>query len=121
MKSSVWLLVCGTAAGVLSGLLGTGGGMALVMMLPYIPEYQGDNLFPACVCIMLPVCITGTVVFYVTGNLIYMNALPYLIGSAVGGLAAGLWGRKIPNIWLHRLFGILIIAGGIRQLWQYLK
>lgn len=120
MKSKHWLILSGAAAGIVSGLLGTGGGMVLVTMLPHIPEYRSDRLFPACVSIMLPICITGICVTYFTGNLICSNALPYLIGSAIGGFTAGVWGGKIPNIWLHRLFGLLIIAGGVRQLWIYL-
>lgn len=121
MKSNIWLIVCGTAAGVLTGLLGTGGGMVLVTALPYISDNRDDKLFPACVGIMLPICTAAAVIFFFTGNLIYANAAPYLIGSTIGGLVAGLWGQKIPNVWLHRLFGMLILAGGIRQLWICLE
>ena len=42
--------------------------------------------------------------------------LPYLIGSAFGGVAAGLWGRKIPTLWLHRFLGAMILWGGVRYL-----
>ena len=41
---------------------------------------------------------------------------PYLVGSGLGGIAAGLWGRKIPAVWLHRVLGILILYGGFRYL-----
>lgn len=121
MKSSIWLFICGIAAGILSGLLGTGGGMILITLLPYVSEYRNENLFPACVSIMLPICIAGTFVLYLRGNLVYANAMPYLIGSMIGGLIAGLWGQKIPNVWLHRLFGLLVVVGGIRQLWMCLE
>jgi uncharacterized membrane protein YfcA len=46
----------------------------------------------------------------------WSTALPYLLGSAIGGVAAGLWGKKIPVKWLHRLLGALILWGGIRYL-----
>lgn len=117
MKSRILLGVSGIAAGIISGFLGTGGGMVLVGLLPLIPEFRGESLFPACVGIMLPICAVGTVVSYLTGSLIYDNALPYLLGSLLGGLVAGLWGKHIPALWLHRGFGALILLGGLRQLW----
>jgi len=45
------------------------------------------------------------------------QALPYLIGSLIGGVGAGLWGKRIPVLWLHRILGVLILWGGIRYLW----
>ena len=50
------------------------------------------------------------------GTVPWQDALPYLFGSAVGGWAAGMWGRKIPVKWLHRGLGILILWGGYRYL-----
>jgi uncharacterized membrane protein YfcA len=44
------------------------------------------------------------------------TALPYLIGSALGGILAGLLGKRIPTVWLHRGLGILILWGGYRYL-----
>lgn len=117
MKSRILLGVSGIAAGIISGFLGTGGGMVLVGLLPLIPEFRGESLFPACVGIMLPICAVGTAVSYFSHSLIYGNAMPYLIGSLLGGLAAGLWGKRIPSLWLHRSFGALILLGGLRQLW----
>ena len=50
------------------------------------------------------------------GNLPWNGALPYLIGSAGGGLAAGLWGKHISTAWMHRFLGALILWGGVRYL-----
>ena len=40
----------------------------------------------------------------------------YLAGSAAGGFLAGIFGKKIPVLWLHRILGIFILWGGIRNL-----
>ena len=42
--------------------------------------------------------------------------LPYLIGSCIGGVATGLFGDRIPTVWLHRILGAFILWGGIRYL-----
>ena len=53
-----------------------------------------------------------------TREVAWGDSLPYLLGSALGGSLAGLWGKKIPTRWLHRGLGVLILWGGIRYLWQ---
>lgn len=109
--------VPGFLAGAVNGLLGAGGGMILVPLLTALACVDEDQLFPSSVAIMLPVCIVSVGVSFLSQSLPFREALPYLIGSAVGGVAAAIWGRKIPTIWLHRMLGILILWGGIRYLW----
>ena len=48
------------------------------------------------------------------GTLDWQAALPYLIGGAIGGLIAGRIFKKVKLIWIRRVFGALIIYGGVR-------
>lgn len=107
----------GLLAGAVNGLLGAGGGMVLVPLLTALACVDEEQLFPSSVAIMLPICIVSLGVSFLSQALPLREALPYLIGSAVGGFAAAIWGRRIPTIWLHRALGILILWGGIRYLW----
>lgn len=109
--------VPGLLAGAVNGLLGAGGGMVLVPLLTALACVDEDQLFPSSVAIMLPICIVSLGVSCFSQQLPFRDALPYLIGSAVGGFAAAIWGRKIPVLWLHRMLGTLILWGGIRYLW----
>ena len=110
------LILAGAAAGAVCGLLGAGGGMVLVPLLTALAVTDEDQLFPSSVAIMLPICVISLGVSFFSQSIPIMEALPYLIGSAAGGVASAHWGRRIPTIWLHRLLGILILWGGIRYL-----
>lgn len=110
------LLLAGTLAGMINGLFGAGGGMVLVPLLTMLTPLKDDQIFPASVSIILPICLVSLAVTAVTGDIPWKPALPYLIGSAVGGILAGIWGQKIPVRWLHRGLGILILWGGLRYL-----
>lgn len=112
------LITAGFAAGTVAGLLGGGGGMVLIPLLTLLTTVPEDTLFPTSVSIMLPVCVTCLAVTSVNGTIPWKDALPYLLGSAAGGTAAGIWGSRIPVAWLHRILGILILWGGFRYLWQ---
>ena len=116
MGNSVSLILGGLAAGSVAGLFGAGGGLVLVPILGLWDGMEESRLFPASVAIILPVCVTVLAASLWQEGLGLSDALPYLPGSAIGGLFAGLWGKKIPVQWLHRLLGIFILWGGIRYL-----
>lgn len=108
--------LAGGLAGAVNGLFGAGGGMVLVPLLTLLTPMQEEEIFPASISIILPICLVSLTVTAITGSIPWMQALPYLLGSAAGGILAGLWGKKIPVAWLHKGLGILILWGG----WRYL-
>ena len=108
--------VCGLCAGAVTGLLGAGGGMILVPMLSTYTDLHENQIFPSSVAIILPLCIISLVCAYPLPTDALLQALPYLIGSGLGGFLSGLIGHKIPTIWLHRILGVLILWGGLRHL-----
>jgi len=110
-----FLSLAGAAAGLINGLFGAGGGMVLVPMLGERAGISEQERFPASVAIIAPVCVVSLLLSG-SRNITFLQVLPYLLGGAVGGVAAGLWGKRIPTVWLHRSLGILILWGGIRYL-----
>lgn len=116
MKKATTLLA-GAAAGVINGLLGAGGGMVLVPLLGASGELHENEIFPASVAIMLPLCVVSLFVGAQHAPIAWAQALPYLLGGALGSLPAGVFGKKIPVAWLHRALGIVILWGGVRYLW----
>lgn len=110
------ILFAGAAAGIVNGLFGAGGGMMLVPILTQFSDLEEQEVFPASVCIILPVCIISLLLSHRPGILDTPTVTLYLLGSASGGLLAGIFGKKIPVTWLHRALGALILWGGIRYL-----
>ena len=110
------LIVAGAAAGTVNGLFGAGGGMVLVPRLTAFSEVKETEIFPVSVSIILPICLVSIAVTWASNPTDWTLTLPYLLGSALGGLACGLWGRNIPVKWLHRALGVLILMGGVRYL-----
>ncbi len=114
-KNVILTAVAGAAAGIVNGLFGAGGGMILVPLLTKLTDLEDREVFPASISIILPICFV-TLAFQDGNGLPLAKAAPYLVGSAMGGVLAGIWGRKIPTVWLHRGLGVLILWGG----WRYL-
>lgn len=115
-RMNTGMILSGLAAGTVNGLFGAGGGMVLVPMLTHWTDLQEDEIFPASISMILPICLVSLGASATRNSLPFSAALPYLWGSAIGGILAGRFGRKIPTLWLHRLLGALILWGGVRYL-----
>ena len=106
-------IAAGLAAGAVNGLFGAGGGMVLIPLLGLLTQMEEDEIFASSLSIILPICIVSLVS---SQTIAWGDALPWLPGSALGGVLAGIWGKNIPVKWLHRGLGIFIIWGGLRYL-----
>ncbi len=108
--------LAGIGAGTVNGLFGAGGGMVLVPLLTWLTDLEDKEVFPASVSIILPICLVSLGFSFQTEAITVQQIVPYLIGSAAGGILAGLIGKRIPTTWLHRLLGVLILWGGVKYL-----
>ena len=116
-KRKPWgIALAGLGAGAINGLFGAGGGMVLVPLLTLLTNLEEEEIFSSSLAIILPICIVSLTVTALTGTVAWADSVPWLFGSAAGGLLAARWGHKIPSVWLHRGLGLLIIWGGIRYL-----
>ena len=116
MKQKFAMALAGTVAGIVNGLLGAGGGMVLVPLLTMLGKLNDEEVFPASVSIIFPICLVSLAISPGFGALPWDHAWPYLVGAIPGGILAGIFANKIPVKWLHRALGIFIIYGGIRYL-----
>lgn len=110
------MLTAGICAGAVNGIFGAGGGMVLIPLLSALTDLEEQEKFPASITVILPICLTSLSVSLWRSGVDFTSALPYLPGSALGGLLAGLLGKRIPLKWLHRGLGAMILWGGVRYL-----
>ena len=114
MNSIYRYLIAGGLAGIANGLFGAGGGLFLVPLLIGWIGLEEKKAFATSVAIILPLSGVSYVLFCLKGGNVWADALPYLIGGVLGGLLSEKLSRRIPTVWLHRLFGLLILYGGIK-------
>ncbi len=111
------IILVGVAAGILSGLVGVGGGIIIVPSLVYFIGFsqktaQGTSL----ALIMLPVGIFGVMQYYKQGHVDYR-----IVGLlAIGFLAGSFFGSKlalsISQETLKKVFAVLMIIIAIKML-----
>ncbi len=117
MSSILILLAIGVAAGMLSGLVGVGGGIIIVPVLVYFLGYsqhhaQGTTLF----LFMLPVGFLGVYNYYKEGNVDIKSALiigcTFIVGSYLGSKAA----LALDQNTVKRIFGVIIFVVSLKMI-----
>ena len=106
--------VIGGLAGLLNGLFGAGGGLVLIPLFISWLQMDEKRAFATSIAVILPLSIVSFTLFASQGNDVWRSALPYAVGGAIGGLISIKLFRNISAVWLHRLFGVLLLYGGIK-------
>lgn len=78
---------------------------------------EEKTAFATCVAIIWPMCAVSSVVTAVQGTLPLREALPYLLGGAVGGFVGAKLFGKVSGAWLRYLFAGFCLYGA----WRYLR
>ncbi len=116
-KSEYWKYpFIGALAGTANGVFGAGGGLFLVPLFISLAKMEEKKAFATSVAVIFPLSIASLIVFLIRGENIFSIGLPFVVGGILGGLVSGKIFRRIPTIWLHRLFGLLILYGAVRTL-----
>ena len=104
----------GALAGAANGFFGAGGGLFLVPLLVSWCGMEQRRAFATSVAVILPLSAVSAAIYWMKGGLDVAAAWPYLLGGAVGGVIAGRIFQKMSMVWLRRVFGLLILYGGVR-------
>ena len=90
--------------------------LVLVPLLLKGGELQAKETFASAVAIIFPICAVSFAAQLFFIDFPWGMAVPYLIGGAAGGLVGGKLFRKMPPLWLKRIFALFILYGA----WRYL-
>ncbi len=114
-SSCVATLVCtGALSGLLSGLLGVGGGFVIVPMMSWLSNVPASGVVATSLAVIALVSVGGVAGALAKGGVDWAIALPFAAG-AMGALIAGRQlGKGIAATKLYRAFGVT--AGAVALL-----
>ncbi|MDX1681075.1 MAG: sulfite exporter TauE/SafE family protein [Akkermansiaceae bacterium] len=119
MKLILTALLIGLAAGLLGALCGVGGG---IVMVPAFVTVLGLAQKQAVATSMAVIVVTSAVATISNGTgseLIKWKIVAITaIAAALAAWYGSEWMRKLSDPTLTRIFGILLIAFGVKMLWK---
>ena len=113
----VILIIIGLAAGMLSGLVGVGGGLIIVPALVYFlafsqKEAQGTSLG----ILLLPVGILAVMQYYQKGYIDIKVVLIVSAGFVIGGWFGSKMAVSLPVVTIKKIFAIFMLITAFKML-----
>jgi uncharacterized protein len=110
-------LVLGLGAGILSGLIGIGGGTVIIPVLVFLfgmsqHEAQGTTL----ALLVPPIGLLAALTYYRQGYVDLKVAGLICLGFFIGGLLGANVAVRLPNAVLEKGFGVVLLILAVRMI-----
>jgi len=104
------LALIGIVGGVLSGLLGVGGGVVMVPLLVIWAGYGQREAHALSLGAIIPISVAGIVAYGAAGKVRIIDAVALAAGAVVGARLGADLLAKIEERPLKALFGVFLVA-----------
>ena len=109
-------IAIGIAGGVLSGLLGVGGGIVMVPLLVLWAAYGQRDAHALSLGAIIPISLASVITYGAAGKVHYGEAVALAVGAVAGArVGAGALAR-IDERQLKLVFGVFLAAVGVLML-----
>jgi uncharacterized protein len=110
------LAITGSFAGLLSGLLGVGGGFVIVPSLRKVSNFDTQTIIATSLAVIALVSAGSVSAYLLHGDIDWKIAMPFVSGTMFGMLAFGLISHKIPAKISQRSFAVLAVIAALMLL-----
>lgn len=117
---TVFLVVLGVAAGILSAMLGVGSGILLVPALVLLMGLPQKTAQGTALAVMVPMALVGASRYMANPQIDISIARVALLsaGAVVGALIGAFIVSRVPGIVLRRIFATFLLVVAVRMMWS---
>lgn len=110
-------MLLGLLAGILSGLIGIGGGVIIVPVLVFLFGFSQQTAQGTTIALMVPpIGILAAWTYYQKGYVDVKVASLICLGFVVGGLVGAKFATGLPSVLLEKIFGGVLMIIAIKML-----
>lgn len=115
VSTFIILIIIGLLAGILSGLVGVGGGILMIPLLIIFlglsqHQAQGTALF----AMLPPIGILAAINYYKEGFVKWEYAIVIAFTFIIGGYLGSKLSLSLPPQMVRRIFGVIMLIGAIK-------
>ncbi|NLK36994.1 MAG: sulfite exporter TauE/SafE family protein [Epulopiscium sp.] len=106
----------GLVTGFANGLFGSGGGTIVVPCMERYLDTEEHKAHATAISIILPLSLLSIGIYLWKTDVLWKSALWASVGGVVGGFVGARLLNRLSGIWLHRIFGVCMIAAAVRMI-----
>ena len=115
VSTFIILIIIGLLAGILSGLVGVGGGILMIPLLIIFlgltqHQAQGTALF----AMLPPIGVLAAINYYKEGFVKWEYAIIIAFTFVIGGYLGSKLSLSLPPQMVRRIFGVIMLLGAIK-------
>ena len=116
MLSFLFIVVLGFGAGILTGIMGVGGGVVMVPMMVLLLGVSQHLAQGISMLVIIPTVMVAILKLRNSNLFEYRTALLLAAGSIGGSLLSSNVVQLIDGVLLKRIFGVLVVYSSIRMI-----
>ena len=116
MLSFLFIVVLGFGAGILTGIMGVGGGVVMVPMMVLLLGVSQHLAQGISMLVIIPTVMVAILKLRNSNLFEYRTALLLAAGSIAGSLLSSNMVQLIDGVILKRIFGVLVVYSSIRMI-----
>ncbi|MBM4170909.1 MAG: sulfite exporter TauE/SafE family protein [Ignavibacteria bacterium] len=115
MTEIIILLIIGLAAGIVSGVLGIGGGIVVIpMLVGFLGYSQKDAQGTSLGLLLLPIGILAVMNYYNAGHINLKAVGIMVITFVIGSYLSSLYALELPEATLKKIFAVFLFLYAIK-------
>jgi len=119
ITTCIILIVIGLLAGILSGLVGVGGGILMIpLLIMFLGLTQHQAQGTALFAMLPPIGILAAMNYYKEGFVKWEYAVVMALTFVVGGYFGSKLSISLPAQTVRRVFGVIMLIGAIKLIFS---
>lgn len=111
-------IALGLTVGMLSGMLGIGGGLVMIPFMVFVLDEPQKVAEGTSLLVIVPTAVAGVVAHHMEGLVAVREALLLGAGGILGSFAGALIALSLHSDVLEGLFGGFAVIMGARLIWR---
>ena len=107
------LVITGSLAGLLSGLLGVGGGFVIVPSLRKVSNFDAQTIIATSLAVIALVSACSVTTYLLHGDISWNIAVPFVVSTMLGMFVFRLFSHKISSKMSQCSFAVLAVLAAI--------
>ena len=117
MQETIILLIIGLAAGLVSGVLGIGGGIIIIpMLVGFLGYTQKEAQGTSLGLLLLPIGILAVMNYYKAGHVNLKAVGIMVVTFVIGSYLSSLYAVSLPEGILKKIFAVFLLIYALKLL-----